>query len=58
MSSPCKKHQHSILWQNVSTDMLKKSECNGDSAEDIISAQQKLHIFILGDNLNNAMLET
>lgn len=38
--------------------MLKKSECNGDSAEDIISAQQKLHIFILGDNLNNAMLET
>lgn len=58
MSSSCEKHQCTILWQNVSIDTLEKSKCNGASAEDIISAQRKLHIFILADNLNNAMLET
>lgn len=37
--------------------MLEKSKCNSAGAEDIISAQGKLHIFIPADNLHNAMLE-
>lgn len=58
MSSPRENHQHAVLWQNVSVDMLEKNNCDGADVEDIISAQRKLHIFIPADNLNNAMLET
>lgn len=58
MSSLCENHERTILWQNVSVDMVEKSKRNGAGAEDIISAQRKLHIFIPADNLNNAMLET
>ena len=58
MSSPHENHQCTILWQNVSVDMLEKSKCNDAGAEDTISSQRKLHIFILTDSLNNAMPES
>jgi len=38
--------------------MLEKSKCNDAGAEDTISSQRKLHIFILTDSLNNAMPES